>query len=132
MGKQTRKKRVSRIFSEEVRRHIVHEYEQGQMSARELCKFYEISSTSLYNWINKYSKFAKKSLKIVEMAKSKEQYIKELEARISNLERAVGQKQMKIDFLEKLIELAKEEYQVDIKKNYATGHSAGSETTKQP
>jgi len=119
-----------RIFTEEVRRQVVKEYEMGMMSIKEICEFYGISSTSLYNWINKYSKFASKSLKVVEMAESKEQRIKQLQERIKELERAVGQKQMQIEYLEKMIDIAREEYQIDIKKNYSIPRFDGSEKIK--
>ncbi|UOG36569.1 transposase [Leptospira noguchii] len=39
-----------------------------------------------------------------------------LKAKIKELESVIGQKQMKIDFQEKMIELAEKEYCVDIKK----------------
>jgi len=130
MKKGLRKKRVMRVFTEEVRRQVVKEYEMGMMSIKELCEFYGISSTSLYNWINKYSKFAAKSLKVVEMAESKEHRIKELQERVKELERAVGQKQMQIEYLEKMIDIAKEEYQIDIKKNYSIPRFDGSENIK--
>ena len=42
----------------------------------------------------------------------------ELLQRISELERTLGQKQMVIDFNEKLIEIASKELEIDIKKNF--------------
>jgi hypothetical protein len=42
------------------------------------------------------------------------------------LERAVGQKQLKIDYLEKLIELAGDELGMDLKKNSDTKPSSGT------
>ncbi len=42
----------------------------------------------------------------------------ELQTRIANLERHLGQKQLALDYLEKLIELASKELDIDIKKNY--------------
>lgn len=42
--------------------------------------------------------------------------LKELQSRIAELERALGQKQMNIDYLEMMIELAKKEYDIDIEK----------------
>jgi transposase len=41
----------------------------------------------------------------------------------------VGQKQIKIEFLEKMIDLAKDELDIDIKKNYNTLQSTGSVKT---
>ncbi|MGE0930274.1 hypothetical protein [Peijinzhouia sedimentorum] len=38
----------------------------------------------------------------------------ELKKQVADLERIVGQKQLLIDFQQKMIELAEEEYQIDI------------------
>ena len=40
-----------------------------------------------------------------------------LQARIRELERIIGQKQIELEFKDKMIDLAEEQYQVDIKKN---------------
>jgi hypothetical protein len=42
--------------------------------------------------------------------------IKELQAKIRELERLVGQKQIQLEFKEKMIEIAEEMYHIDIKK----------------
>ena len=42
----------------------------------------------------------------------------ELQRRIAELERSLGQKLMVIDYQDKLIELAFKEFEVDIKKNF--------------
>jgi len=120
-----------RVFSKELKLQAVKDYETGKMTALELCKFYEVNESTIYYWLYKYSKFQKKSIRIVEMAKSSTQKIKDLESKIKELERAVGVKQMNIDFLEKMIEIAKDEYDIDIKKNSSTPQSTGSETTKK-
>lgn len=120
-----------RVFSKELKLQAVKDYETGKMTALELSKFYEVNESTIYYWLYKYSKFQKKSIRIVEMAKSNTQKIKDLESKIKELERAVGVKQMNIDFLEKMIEIAKDEYDIDIKKNSSTPQSTGSETTKK-
>ena len=43
-----------------------------------------------------------------------------LKKKIAELERIVGQKQMLLDFKDKMIEIAEEEYGVDIKKKFGT------------
>ena len=106
-----------RIFSEDFRLKIVSDYESGRFSVAELSKLYDINPQSIYNWIYKYSKYNKKSLKVVELKDSQIDKLKEKDKRIAELERALGQKQMNIDYLEKMIDLAKEEYDIDIKKN---------------
>ena len=54
------------------------------------------------------------------------QQILALKQKVAELERAVGQKQLLIDFKDKMIELAEEHYQVDIKKKFSTTPSSPS------
>ncbi len=131
MKTNLRKIQHRRVFSKELKLKAVKDYETGKMTALELCKFYEVSERTIYDWLYKYSKFQKKAIRIVEMTKSSTQKIKDLETKIKELERAVGVKQMNIDFLEKMIEIANEEYDIDLKKNYSTPQLTGSETTKK-
>ena len=130
MKKTGKRVKAVKRYSEDFKLKIVHEYEKGIHSIGDLVKIYEIASPIIYRWIYKYSTYNKKSVLVVEMKDSQSSKIKALEQRIKDLERAVGQKQMNIDFLEKLIELAKEEYNIDIKKNSNTPPSGGSSNTK--
>jgi hypothetical protein len=52
-----------------------------------------------------------------------------MQERIKELERAVGQKQLKIDFLEKMIEITEQDLKIDIKKKASTKLSGGSNQT---
>ena len=126
-------KRINRRrkFSEDFKLKIVKKYETGEFSVGEMIKIYDISYQSIYNWIYKYSKYNKKSIQVVEMKDSQAHKLKQMEVRIKELERAVGQKQMNIDYLEKMIDLAKEHYDIDIKKNSNIPHSGGSKNTKE-
>ena len=90
-------------------------------------KLYSIDNTTIYNWIYKYSTFNEKDVRVVEMKDSHLSRLKTLEQQVKDLERIVGQKQIKIDFLEKMVDIASEELKVDIKKNFNTPLSAGSE-----
>jgi predicted RNase H-like nuclease (RuvC/YqgF family) len=92
--------------------------------------FYHVSTTAVYKWLKKYSNFERHTIHVVEISKSNTQKIKDLENRIKELEQAVGNKQMNIDFLEKMIEIAKDQYGIDIKKNSGTRQSTGSRKTK--
>lgn len=125
-------KRIKHVrnYSEDFKLKLVKEYESGENSVSDICKIYDIAPQSIYNWIYRYSRYNKKSIQVVEMKDSQANKIKELEARIKELERAVGQKQMNIDFLEKMIELADEHFKIDIKKNSETLQSGGSRTTE--
>jgi transposase len=121
--------RSTRVFAEEFKKTCVKEYETGQFSVLELSKLYQIQRIVLYRWIHQYSSYNKKRVKIVEMADSSKKRLKEMQERIEELERIIGQKQLNIDFLEKMIELAKDRYGIDFKKNSSTSPSTGSETT---
>ena len=51
-----------------------------------------ISTSLIYRWIYKYSKYNKKGAQVVEMKDSNAEKIRQMEARIKELEQAVGQK----------------------------------------
>jgi Spy/CpxP family protein refolding chaperone len=68
----------------------------------------------------------KKGLKQVVEAKSDSRKIKELQEQIKEMERIIGEKQIKIDFQAKMIEIAEKEYRVDIKKKFSGKHSSGT------
>lgn len=120
-----------RLFSETFKRARVKEYETGKYSVLEMSRLYGIAYQTIYLWIYKYSLYNKKGLKIVEEKDSSLQRVKQLQDRIKELERMLGRKQIKIDYLEKLIEIAKKEMGIDIKKNYDTPPSSGSGKTKE-
>ncbi len=63
------------------------------------------------------------------MEESTSKKLKDQESRIRELERAVGQKQLKIDYLEKLIEIAGKDLGLDLKKNSDTKPSSGTRKT---
>ena len=58
--------------------------------------------------------------------KSEESKNQDLRARVAELERAVGQKQLEIDFLNKLLEVGSSELGFDLKKNFSTPPSNGT------
>ena len=119
-----------RNFTEEFKKARVSEYERGENTVKEISILFGIKCAVLYRWIYKYSLYNKKSYKIVEMKDSSTLKLKELTARMRELERIVGEKQIKIDYLEKLIELAKDEYNIDVKKNLSTEYSNIFESIK--
>ena len=57
--------------------------------------------------------------------------LKDYEKRIEELERIVGQKQMKVDYLEKLMEIAEQDLGFDLKKNTGLKPSSGTKKTEQ-
>lgn len=119
----------NRYFSEDFKRKRVRELENNLISIADICRTYKVSRTSVYRWIYKYSAMAKREEKQVIESKSDTKKIQLLEERIKELERALGQKQMMIDIKDKMIEIAEETYDIDIKKKLDSKASSGSNTT---
>lgn len=124
VSKQSIRKR--REYSEDFKVKIVGDFESGKFSVNELSKLHGVRIQSIYRWIYKYSTFSEKGYRIVEMKDSSEKKVKELENRIKELEGVVGRKQIMIDYLEQMMEVAKEELDIDIKKNFSTPPSGSS------
>ena len=132
MRANLRKLQKRRVYSDEFKREMVSLFESGKFSVLQLEKLYGVSDSVIYRWIYKFSTFNEKGIRIVEMKESSTNKLRELEEKVRQLERIVGQKQIQIDFLEKMIDIAKEDLQIDIKKNYSTQPSNGSGgTTKK-
>ena len=121
-----RKLQKNRQFSVQIRRKVVEEFRSGQYTAKDLAKLYHCSERTIYNWIYKYSPVDSPKINVVEMSQSSDQKVKDLHDKVAQLERALGQKQIQIDFYEKMLELAKDEYDLDVKKNSSTKPSSGS------
>lgn len=126
-----RKLNKHRYFSEQIRRKAVKEFRSGTYTVKELADLYHCSSQTIYRWIYKYSPADSPQVHVVEMSQSTDQKVKDLKNRIAELERTVGQKQIKVDFLEKMIELAEQEYDVELKKSFPGTPSNGSGSTER-
>ena len=120
-----------RQFSEDFKNSIVNDFQSGKFSVPQLERLHNIRNSAIYRWIYKYSKSNERGQRMVEMKDSSTQKLKALEQRVKELERAVGQKQIQIDYLEKMIDIAKTDLDIDIKKNSNTPPSGGSTTTKR-
>jgi len=118
-----------RNFSEDFKKKKIRELERNLTSIPDICRTYSVSRSSVYKWIYKYSAMAKKQLKQVVEAKSDTQKIKSLEERIKELERIVGQKQLLLEFKDKMIEIAEADYGIDIKKKASSKLSSGTTST---
>ena len=123
--------RNNRYFSVDIKKKVVKDLERNLTSVTDVCKAYDVSKTSVYRWIYKYSTMAKKQHRQVVEPKSDTQKIRALEERIKELERIIGQKQLDIDFKEKMIELAEQRYNIEIKKKSGSKRSSGSGATKK-
>jgi len=117
--KLTTKERINRYFSEDFKRKKVSELDRNLISLSELCREYQVSNTAVYKWIYRYSIMRKRGLKQVVEAKSDSKKIIDLKEQVKELERIIGEKQVKLDFQEKMMELAEKEFKIDIKKKFS-------------
>ena len=132
MENRTVKKAIRnhRYFSEDFKIQKVKELEQNLIGVSELCRIYEVSGTAVYKWIYKYSIHLKKGITQVIEMESESKKTQLLQKKVAEMERIIGQKQLTIDFLEKVIEFSSEEIGTDIKKKYDTESLDGSKKTK--
>jgi transposase-like protein len=117
--------RIPRYFSESFRQVKVKEIERNLTTVAAVCRDYEVSRSAVYKWIYKYSLNRKRQIRQIIEPMSDTQKIKELQAKIKELERLVGQKQIQLEFKDKMIEIAEEMYHVDIKKKLGSKLSGG-------
>lgn len=127
--KMTVELRRSRRFSDGFKKSKVLEIETGKSTVSEVVKQYEVSSTNVYRWLAKFGS-KKKTERLVMELDSDTKKLLELRKRLAEMERIIGQKQLLIDFQTKMIELAEEEYKIDIKKKYSSKLSGFSESTE--
>ena len=119
----------NRSFSDKFKKDIVRRVERNELTVSEVSIEFEVSRTSVYNWVYKYSNLYRKGLKQVIEPMSSSKKIKDLQSRIKELEQIVGQKQIKLDYFEKLIEISEADYNIDILKKKDSKHSSGSGKT---
>lgn len=117
--------RKVRHFSDSFKEKIVKDLDSGLTSIKEVSTLYDVKQQTVYNWLYRYSIHHKKGSRMVVELESEGKKTEQLEKRIAELERFVGQKQLSIDYLEKLVSLAGAHYQTDLKKNFGTQSSTG-------
>jgi len=115
-----------RLFSEAFKREKVKDLLEKRISIRQLSSLYEVSRTAVYNWLYAYSPHHEQKTNLVVQMESEAHKSQMLQQRVAELERVVGQKQLELDFLNKLFEIGSQELGFDIKKNLSTKLSNGT------
>ncbi|SEF12300.1 Transposase, partial [Salinimicrobium catena] len=82
--------RVNRYFSDSFKRKKVREIERNLTTVSEVSKEYEVSTTAVYKWLDKYSRNRKRGVKQVVELMSDTRKIQDLKAKIRELEQLVG------------------------------------------
>lgn len=109
-----------RTFSDSFKLKKVREIELGHSKIADICKEYEVSYTSVYKWLDKFGMTRKKGERIILETDSDTKQLQAYKQKIAELEQVIGQKQIMIDFMDKMIEIAEDRYKIDIKKKPST------------
>lgn len=128
--KMTSAERSQRSFSENFKREKVREIELGRSKVLEISRQYEVTSTNVYRWIAKFGSMKHKKERVIVESQSDTKELLELKRKVAELERIIGQKQILIDFKDKMIDIAEETYGVDIKKKFTTKPSDTTGSTE--
>lgn len=127
--KMSTSQRQSRRFSDNFKQTKVREIERGRTSVFEISKQYEVSTVNVYRWLSKFGTMKNKEERMVIETDSDTRELLQLKKKVAELERIIGQKQVLLDFKDKMIDIAEETYGVDIKKKLFTKPSATSGST---
>jgi len=122
--------RERRIFSEELKKKAVKELASKRTTIRSLMAEHQVSANTVYRWLYQYSAHHEQKCTLVVQMKSEEIKNSELRQRMAELERIVGQKQLEIDFLNKLLEIGSVELGFDLKKSFSPPPSNGTGSAK--
>lgn len=106
-----------RVFSPEFKKAKVDEILRKQVSVSQVSDIYNVTRSAIYKWIYKYSSLERPAKMVVEL-ESESLRVKRLLEQVAELERAVGQKQLEIDYLNVTLQISSEEVGYDLKKKH--------------
>jgi len=109
--------KINRIFSPTFKKAKVKEIIEKRLTVKQVCELYDVSRTSIYRWIYKYSSSDRGNKQVIEM-ESEAFKTKRLLEQVAELERRLGQKQLEIDYLQQTLVVASAEVGYDLKKKH--------------
>ncbi len=127
--KMSTSERRARRFSDNFKQSKVREIELGKTKVSEIVKQYQVTATNVYRWITKFGTMKNKQERLIVETDSDTKQLLALKEKVAELEQIIGQKQVQLDFKEKMIEIAEEKYGIDIKKKLSTAPSNTSGKT---
>lgn len=107
-----------RTFSIEFKKEKVIAIENKETTIAQISRVYNVSRSAVHVWINQYSIRHQKGERIVIEKESEAQKTEQLMKKVAELEQLIGQKQVEVEYLKKVIEFGSEEVKMDIKKKY--------------
>src|SRR5688572_24665093 len=86
-----------RVFSNQLKKKIVSDIETGKIGVSGVSREYQVARSAIYQWLKEFSGNLHTSTRVVMQMDSEQYRTKELEKRVSELEAALGRKQMEVD-----------------------------------
>jgi transposase len=112
------KTKIRRVFSEAFKRQKVQELQQNRIKVSDICNQYGVSGVSVYRWLRLYATTYHPPTRMVVELESETIRTKQLEQRVAELERLVGQKQIALDFSDAIIAVASKEFGIDLRSDF--------------
>lgn len=127
-------KRTQKDYSHSFKLQVVQEIERGEENPTSSQRKYGIQSrTTVVRWLRKYGNFDWYNQTPLNMPKSAERKLMELEQRVlllekqkNHLEKQLEQSDKKSIIFDMMINLAEKEYNIDIRKNSSPEQSTSS------
>ncbi|NJO88366.1 MAG: transposase [Chloroflexia bacterium] len=107
-----------RTFSPAFKQEKVRQIEQKQVTVLQLSKLYQVSDSAIYKWIELYGSLKQKGERVVVEKESEGKKTEELLKKVAELEQLLGQKQVEVEYLKKVLEFSSELTKIDLKKKY--------------
>lgn len=104
---------LRRSYSKELKNRVVKEIESGICSIREACESTGAQVSQVKLWLDEYGRFKPKRDVVEVVMKSEKE-------KIAALEKSLANAHLKLDFYESLINIAKKEHNLDLKKSTGT------------
>lgn len=111
-------KKEHRTFSVAFKQEKVKEIEQKQITVAQISRLYSVSRSAVHKWIRLYGSFKHKGERIVVEKESEAHKTIGLLKKVADLERLLGQKQVEVEYLKKVLEFGSELTKTDIKKKF--------------
>ena len=109
-------KKLHRTFSGTFKREKVKELEEKRITVAQLSRIYEVSRTAIHNWVRLYGSLKNKGERMVIEKESESKRTESLLLKVKELEQILGQKQVEIEYLNRIIKAESEKQGSDIKK----------------
>jgi transposase-like protein len=132
-------KRTQKDYSLSFKLQVVQEIESGALGRTQACHKYGIQAKStVREWLRKYGNFDWENQSRITVAKTPEQKILELEAKVKLLEKQKARAEhlaeradKKVIIFDMLVDMAEKEYDIQIRKNYKPELSNASKKPKK-